>query len=175
MANSKPSVTGSSKAHDSAALEPSRGLVGGWKKLASQGVTPTSRTPWLLQQLVLSTRTCPPEQACIPLGPLLRWFCPVWPSPSCWPRGLYLATRREQLPIAALSRLTEDAVTCDGATPLPRLSYPGVLALPFESHLELGFCPCPAGCTSWFSNSQEENTSVTMLTRTKLSMIHYTF
>lgn len=27
-------------AHDSAALEPSRGLVGGWKKLASQGVTP---------------------------------------------------------------------------------------------------------------------------------------
>lgn len=56
MANSKPSVVGSSKAHDSAALEPSRGLVGGWKKLASQGVTPTSRTPWVPQQPVVPTR-----------------------------------------------------------------------------------------------------------------------
>ena len=175
MANGKPSVAGSSKACDSAALDPSRGLVGGWKKLASQGVTPTSRTPWVLQQPVVSTRTCPPELVCIPLGSLLRWFCPIWPWPSCWPRGLYLVTRREWLPIAALSHLTKDAVMCDGATPLPRLSYLGVLSPPFESHLELDFRPCPMGCTSWFSISQEENTSVTTLTRTKLSVIHYTF
>lgn len=175
MANSKASVIGSSKAHDSAALESSRGLVGGWKKLASQGVIPTSWILWLLQQLVVSTRTCPPEEACIPLDPLLRWFCSIWPWPSCWPRGLYLVTRREWLPIAALSHHTEDAVTCDSTTPLPRLSYLGVLALPFESCLKLSFHPCPTGCTSWFGNSQEENTSVTMLTRTKLSVIHYTF
>lgn len=122
-----------------------------------------------------SSQWCPPGQACIPLGSLLRWFCPIWPWPSSWPRGLYLATRREWLPIAALSHLTEDAVMCDGATPLPRLSHLGVLSLPFESHLELGFRPCPMGCASWFSISQEENTSVTMLTRTKLSVIHYTF
>ena len=87
----------------------------------------------------------------------------------------FLATRREWLPIAALSHLTEDTVTCDNTTPLPRLSSLGVLALLFESRLELSFHPCPTGCTSWFGNSQEENTSVTMLTRTKLSVIHYTF
>lgn len=154
---------------------PQEGWLGAGRSWHLRVSPPTSRTPWLLQQLVVSTRTCPPEQACIPLDPLLRWFCSIWPWPSCWPRGLYLATRREWLPIAALSHLTEDAVTCESTTPLPRLSYLEVLALPFDSRLELSLHPRRTGCTSWFGNSQEENTSVNVLTRTKLSVIHYTF
>lgn len=50
--------------------------------------------------------------------------------------------------IVAVSHLSEDAVACDITTPVPKPSYLEVLALAFESRLELGVHPCTNCCTN---------------------------
>lgn len=166
--HSKPSVAGSSKAHDSAALEPSRGLLGAGKKQYLRVSPPQAGHTGVPQQPVVPTRAgVHPSGLCV--------FCPSHgPGLLHGPEDLS-GDKEELLPIAALSHLTEDAVMCDGATPLLRLGrYTWEpRSLPFESHLELGFGPCPMD--SQLVQYHEENTSVIMLTRTKLFMIHYTF